>query len=420
MGLARAAQRFDALDVVRSHREDEIGLLHDLAGQLARAVRVEVELALDADEQRAVRCGGAVPGAGAGARRPHVVHAARGGLAHRDRLRRARCDRCCPVQTNSTRTLVVSDEVGHALAEHRGRDGAGTNDPQPLRRAIHDGRRRRRLQRAAVEQPDRAARDLGAPRREDVARAHRRRQAGPVRARRGQRIAHRGNEPLQAGVRRPAHGDAALGSPEPRRHAPLAAAQHQRERARARTARRGCDAERDSCSPSRSIIALLGDEQEERLAGAGGPSAPRARSTDVAVDGAAEAVDGLRWIREHAAVLRGARWRSRRSPPRSRPATRTVRRARPSSFREREERLGAGEVALLGDLQRALAAAHHDHRLANALHQRRVVGGVVAAILGGAMRAHDHVARESLRRLRAPQSPRVRPSSRSRRRRPLP
>src|ERR1019366_7347687 len=92
----------------------------------------------------------------------------------------------------------------------------------------------------------------------------------------------------------------------------------------------------------------------------------------------------------------------RRSRPRLRAATRTARHEGPPSFREREERLDASEVAVLGPLQRALAAAHDDDRQLQPLAERGIVRRADARGARLAMGALDHVARKSLRGLRAP------------------
>jgi hypothetical protein len=70
---------------------------------------------------------------------------------------------------------------------------------------------------------------------------------------------------------------------------------------------------------------------------------------------------------------------------------------------ERAQRLGACEVAFLGDLERVLAAAHDHHGQAESLAQRRVVGRGDAVPARHRMRVLDHGAREALGRLHPPE-----------------
>src|SRR5690348_9853300 len=73
------------------------------------------------------------------------------------------------------------------------------------------------------------------------------------------------------------------------------------------------------------------------------------------------------------------------------------------SFGERKERLRAIKISILGDLHGALAPAHDSYRRAEGLAERRVVGRRDPVGLGVAVRALDHVARKTLRRLGAPE-----------------
>ena len=70
-----------------SHREDEITVRDDGARELARAVTAEIEATLHADEQRAIRRGGAIPGARAGAADLDLGQAALDRDFARDRFR---------------------------------------------------------------------------------------------------------------------------------------------------------------------------------------------------------------------------------------------------------------------------------------------------------------------------------------------
>src|SRR6185503_9716392 len=64
---ARAPQRFDALEVMRSHREHQIRVAYQLLRERLRAMLAEIEAALHPHEERAVRCRRPIPGARASA-----------------------------------------------------------------------------------------------------------------------------------------------------------------------------------------------------------------------------------------------------------------------------------------------------------------------------------------------------------------
>ena len=159
--LAASAERLDALEVVRSHREDEVALGDDRARELSRAMRRQIEVALHADEQRAVRRGRAVPRARAGARRPRRRAARARSRPCARSPRPAGCDRCCRCRRRGASCRSrVSDEVGHALAQtsrRRSRPAGSRADARPVQSTTVDGCRRR--ERAAVEHAKRAARD---------------------------------------------------------------------------------------------------------------------------------------------------------------------------------------------------------------------------------------------------------------------
>ena len=127
-------------------------------------------------------------------------------------------------QASPMRSGTLSRSVAAAIAPGRITRGRAAG-------AIDHGRRLRGREPAAVEHAQRAARDRLAPLRDDLARRHRRRHPGPVRARRRDRLAVRaGSAARVAAMRRPPNRDAALRPAQPRGHAPLAAGKHERER----------------------------------------------------------------------------------------------------------------------------------------------------------------------------------------------
>src|SRR5450759_1434077 len=96
-----------------------------------------------------------------------------------------------PVQTNSTRTSVVSDEVAHTLTQRRGGDRARPDHARTAGRAIHHRGGGRGLERSAVEQADPPVGDLRAPVRQNVGGTPRGRESRKVRARGSERVTHR-------------------------------------------------------------------------------------------------------------------------------------------------------------------------------------------------------------------------------------
>src|SRR5664279_15800 len=81
-------ERIEALEVMRPHREDEIGAVEQIAREEARLVRREIDVVLEAHEQGAVGGGRAFPGGRAGGADVEVVETllrrepARDGLGH--------------------------------------------------------------------------------------------------------------------------------------------------------------------------------------------------------------------------------------------------------------------------------------------------------------------------------------------------
>ena len=164
------------------------------------------------DEQRAVGRRRAVPRARAGARRLR-----RRSARARSRLARAIASasglrQVFPVQTkrifirahaSPMRSGALSRRRRAGIAPGRMTRGRGPCSPRPS--TAPTARAYRRRARAACRARSRRSTAQQSRRR------HRRRYPGPVRARRRDRVAVRPDQPLRAGVRRPAHGDAALG-----------------------------------------------------------------------------------------------------------------------------------------------------------------------------------------------------------------
>ena len=122
--------------------------------------------------------------------------------------------------------------VGHALAQHARRDGAGPDHAGMPTHAVHHGGGSRRREAAAVEHAQLAERHGIRPLRQNLPCAHRRRNPRAVGAGGRDRVAVRLDEARRAGVARPADRHASLGSSQLRWHPLLAPGEHQRERPR--------------------------------------------------------------------------------------------------------------------------------------------------------------------------------------------
>src|SRR5688572_5027891 len=207
-----------------------------------------------------------------------------------------------PVHTKSSFMCSrVSDEPWGGLAQNGGRDRAGPHDAGSAAGTVHHRRWLRRRERTAVEHAQRAARDRRAPLLSNLARRHRRRNPGSVRAGGGDRVAVRLDEPLERAMRGPPHGDPALRTPQCLRHAALAAGQYERERPGPVSRREvGGVAGQSQVELLEHLAAR--DEQQERLA-LRPALEPDQRIDGVSVDRSAEAVHRLRRIGEHTPQL---------------------------------------------------------------------------------------------------------------------
>src|SRR5690349_8922193 len=141
MRLRFAAERFRALEVMRTHHENHIVLLHDLARELPRAVSSEIDAMLERDQYSAVGRGRTVPRARAGARDFEVDEATfdcltpGNALSERAATCVARAD-----EKDLHSFLHVSDKVRGALTQRRRGNRPGPNDSRSLPGAINDGR----------------------------------------------------------------------------------------------------------------------------------------------------------------------------------------------------------------------------------------------------------------------------------------
>src|SRR5689334_16366453 len=119
---AAAAERFDALEMVRPHRENEVGALHQLARERLCPVRAEVHVPLHPDEQGAVAGRRTCLRARAGADRFDVEQAALDGDLPRDRFG----------HWAATRIAGADEENLHALTLLRS-DWARSREASPPR-----------------------------------------------------------------------------------------------------------------------------------------------------------------------------------------------------------------------------------------------------------------------------------------------